>query len=76
MSKEMSKKTKFIFVTGGVVSSLGKGIVAASLGVLLKAQGYSVTIQKFDPYQQQSGLYIFQYLKPKMIHHVAEQIGH
>lgn len=44
----MSKK--YIFVTGGVVSSLGKGITAASLGNLLKARGYSVTIQKFDPY--------------------------
>ncbi len=43
-------KTKYIFVTGGVISSLGKGITAASLGVLLKARGYSVTIQKFDPY--------------------------
>ena len=42
--------TKYIFVTGGVVSSLGKGIVAASLGKLLKARGYSITIQKFDPY--------------------------
>ena len=42
--------TKYIFVTGGVVSSLGKGIVAASLGRLLKARGYSVVIQKFDPY--------------------------
>src|SRR5574344_510519 len=42
--------TKFIFVTGGVVSSLGKGIVAASLGKLLKARGFSVVIQKFDPY--------------------------
>jgi len=41
---------RFIFVTGGVVSSLGKGIVAASLGVLLKSQGYTVAIQKFDPY--------------------------
>ncbi|MGB0522823.1 MAG: CTP synthase [Flammeovirgaceae bacterium] len=41
---------KYIFVTGGVTSSLGKGIVAASLGKLLKARGYSVTIQKFDPY--------------------------
>lgn len=41
---------RFIFVTGGVVSSLGKGIVAASLGVLLKSQGYTVSIQKFDPY--------------------------
>lgn len=44
----MSKK--YIFVTGGVVSGLGKGITAASLGRLLKARGYSVTIQKFDPY--------------------------
>lgn len=42
--------TKYIFVTGGVVSSLGKGIIAASLGRLLKARGYSVAIQKFDPY--------------------------
>lgn len=44
------KKVKFVFVTGGVVSSLGKGITAASLGLLLKQRGYSVTIQKFDPY--------------------------
>jgi CTP synthase len=44
------KSTKYIFVTGGVISSLGKGIAAASLGVLLKARGLSVTIQKFDPY--------------------------
>jgi len=44
------KQSKYIFVTGGVVSSLGKGIVAASLGVLLKSQGYKVVIQKFDPY--------------------------
>lgn len=42
--------TKYIFVTGGVVSSLGKGIVAASLGKLLTARGYKVAIQKFDPY--------------------------
>lgn len=42
--------TKFIFVTGGVVSSLGKGITAASLGQLLKARGLKVAIQKFDPY--------------------------
>ncbi|MDR1069306.1 MAG: CTP synthase, partial [Gracilibacteraceae bacterium] len=41
---------KFIFVTGGVVSSLGKGITAASLGCLLKNRGLSVAIQKFDPY--------------------------
>ncbi len=43
-------KTKFIFVTGGVLSSLGKGLAAASLGALLKARGLSVTIQKLDPY--------------------------
>lgn len=42
--------SKYIFVTGGVTSSLGKGIIAASLGKLLQAHGYSVTIQKFDPY--------------------------
>jgi CTP synthase len=42
--------TKYIFVTGGVISSLGKGIVSASLGKLLQARGYRVTIQKFDPY--------------------------
>ncbi len=42
--------TKYIFVTGGVVSGLGKGITAASLGRLLKNRGYRVTIQKFDPY--------------------------
>ncbi|MEE9187281.1 MAG: CTP synthase, partial [Bacteroidota bacterium] len=41
---------KYIFVTGGVVSSLGKGISSASLGLLLKARGLRVTIQKFDPY--------------------------
>ncbi len=44
------KKAKYIFVTGGVTSSLGKGIVAASLAKLLQARGYRVTIQKFDPY--------------------------
>ncbi len=43
-------QTKYIFVTGGVVSGLGKGITAASLGRLLKARGKKVTIQKFDPY--------------------------
>lgn len=41
---------KYIFVTGGVTSSLGKGIISASLGKLLQARGFSVTIQKFDPY--------------------------
>ncbi len=44
------KETKFIFITGGVLSSLGKGLAAASLGALLKARGLSVTIQKLDPY--------------------------
>ena len=44
------KATKYIFVTGGVTSSLGKGIISASLAKLLQARGYSVTIQKFDPY--------------------------
>lgn len=43
-------KTKYIFITGGVVSSLGKGITASSLGRLLKSRGLKVTIQKFDPY--------------------------
>src|ERR1700730_8580708 len=42
--------TKYIFVTGGVTSSLGKGIIAASLAKLLQARGFSTTIQKFDPY--------------------------
>lgn len=46
----MKKNTKYIFVTGGVVSGLGKGITAASLGRLLKNRGYKVTMQKFDPY--------------------------
>ena len=47
----MSRNTvKFIFITGGVISSLGKGIAAASIGLLLKARGLRVTIQKFDPY--------------------------
>ena len=41
---------KYVFVTGGVVSGLGKGITAASLGRLLKARGYQVTMQKLDPY--------------------------
>ncbi len=48
--KQYGKQTKFIFITGGVVSSLGKGIVSSSLGLLLKARGFRVTIQKFDPY--------------------------
>jgi len=50
ISEIPSSMAKFVFVTGGVTSSLGKGIVAASLAKLLQARGYSVTIQKFDPY--------------------------
>jgi CTP synthase len=46
----MSSTAKYIFVTGGVTSSLGKGIISASLAKLLQARGFSVTIQKFDPY--------------------------
>src|ERR1700726_5128634 len=44
------QRTKYIFVTGGVVSSLGKGLAAASIGCLLEGHGYKVTLQKFDPY--------------------------
>lgn len=50
MSKRIPENTKFIFVTGGVVSSLGKGIACASLGFLLRARGLKVTIMKMDPY--------------------------
>jgi CTP synthase len=50
MTDKAIHPTKYIFVTGGVVSSLGKGIAAASLGRLLKERGFRVTIQKFDPY--------------------------
>ena len=50
MSPRISRQTKFIFVTGGVVSSLGKGLTAASLGQLLISRGLSVTMQKLDPY--------------------------
>ena len=42
--------TKYIFVTGGVVSSLGKGVAAASVGAILESRGFSVTLMKFDPY--------------------------
>src|SRR6185436_14110670 len=49
MTKEATK-TKFIFVTGGVVSSLGKGVASASIGALLEARGLTVTIVKADPY--------------------------
>ena len=48
--KKQKKMAKYIFVTGGVSSSLGKGIIAASLAKLLQARGLRVTIQKFDPY--------------------------
>ncbi len=49
-TEEITKMTKYIFVTGGVVSALGKGITAASLGRLLKSRGLNISIQKFDPY--------------------------
>ena len=47
---DRDNKTKFIFVSGGVVSSLGKGLAAASLGALLEARGLHVTLLKMDPY--------------------------
>ncbi len=50
MSEESNKRVKYIFVTGGVVSSLGKGLAAASLGTLLEYRGLRVVLQKFDPY--------------------------
>ena len=51
MSQRSDKRTaKYIFVTGGVVSSLGKGLAAASVGRLLEDHGYTVALQKFDPY--------------------------
>ena len=50
MADKNKKEMKYIFVTGGVVSGLGKGITAASLGRLLKMRGYRVVAQKFDPY--------------------------
>lgn len=50
LQKKMSNSTKYVFVTGGVTSSLGKGIISASLAKLLQARGYSTTIQKLDPY--------------------------
>jgi CTP synthase len=46
-----ARQTKYIFVTGGVVSSLGKGLAAASIGALLEGHGYKVSLQKFDPYR-------------------------
>jgi len=50
MLNDAGRPVKFIFVTGGVVSSLGKGLAAASIGCLLEGHGYKVTLQKFDPY--------------------------
>ena len=49
------KKVKYIFVTGGVLSSLGKGIAASSIGSLLECSGLKITILKLDPYQCRSG---------------------
>ena len=48
--RRRAMSTKYIFITGGVVSGLGKGIAAASIGALLEARGFKVTLQKFDPY--------------------------
>ncbi|MBW2328792.1 MAG: hypothetical protein JRF04_04120, partial [Deltaproteobacteria bacterium] len=50
MDKQPSNKTKFIFITGGVLSSLGKGLAAAAIGALLESRGMTVTFQKLDPY--------------------------
>src|SRR3954463_888719 len=50
MARVGGQRTKYIFVTGGVLSGVGKGITAASLGTILKARGFSVNIQKCDPY--------------------------
>src|SRR5678815_3495115 len=50
MTHQDDRATKYIFVTGGVVSSLGKGLAAASIGAILEGHGYTVTLQKFDPY--------------------------
>jgi len=50
MDRKPSKKTKFIFITGGVLSSLGKGLAAAAIGALLESRGMTVTFQKLDPY--------------------------
>ena len=58
MTDTHERPTKYIFVTGGVVSSLGKGIAAASIGRLLKLRGLRVTLQKFDPYINLSLIHI------------------
>src|SRR4026208_1909575 len=50
MQKSDTRPVKYIFITGGVVSSLGKGLAAASIGALLEGHGYKVALQKFDPY--------------------------
>ena len=50
MLKTNDRTKKYIFITGGVVSSLGKGLAAASIGSLLEGHGYQVTMLKFDPY--------------------------
>ena len=46
----MSRRTKFVLVTGGVVSSIGKGLASASIGALMEARGLRVTLMKLDPY--------------------------
>ena len=49
-TKQHTTKTKFIFITGGVLSSLGKGLAAAAIGALLESRGLTITMQKLDPY--------------------------
>ena len=66
------KKTKYIFVTGGVVSGLGKGITAASLGRLLKARGLKVASQKLDPYKERRGEYLGETVQ--VIPHITNEI--
>ena len=65
------KKPKYIFVTGGVASSLGKGIISASIARLLQARGYTVTIQKLDPYINidPGTLYVDHHLEGQQRHH-------
>ena len=50
MTGEITKMARYIFITGGVVSSLGKGLASAALGALLQARGFSVRLRKLDPY--------------------------
>src|SRR5438045_898416 len=76
--------TKYIFITGGVVSGLGKGIAAASMGALLEARGFTVALQKFDPYLnvdpgtlspfQHGEVYVTDELKTKPTQHSVKEL--